>query len=192
MTIERIGCGAGSRELAEQANVLRLFIGSSNVETAADQVWVVETNLDDTSGEMIGYCISQLWQAEVLDVYTTAIQMKKNRPGTLLTVLCPLEKIEAVEQIMFRETGTLGIRRWPASRHKLHRQPHRVETAWGPIEGKLGWISGQQPSFSPEFESCSRVAAAQGVPLRAVYEAAHKAFAEGRIPGGDSASGQGP
>jgi uncharacterized protein (DUF111 family) len=178
MTIERIGCGAGSRELAEQANVLRLYVGTSEAETAADQVWVVETNLDDTSGELIGYCISQLWQAEVLDVYTTAIQMKKNRPGTLLTVLCPLEKVATVEQILFRETGTLGIRRWPASRHKLHRRPHRVETPWGPIEGKLGWISGQRPSFSPEFESCSRVASAQGVPLRDVYEAAHKAFAD--------------
>ena len=187
MTIERIGCGAGSRELAEQANVLRLFVGERCNDTAADQVWVVETNLDDTSGELIGYCISQLWQAEVLDVYTTAIQMKKSRPGTLLTVLCPLEKIEAVEQILFRETGTLGIRRWPASRHKLHRQPHRVETQWGAIEGKLGWISGQKPSFSPEYEACSRVAAARGVPLRAVYEAAHKAFAAGPQPGGKPA-----
>ena len=191
MTIERIGCGAGSRELAEQANVLRLFIGSDHGDTAADQVWVVETNLDDTSGEVIGYCISQLWQADVLDVYTTAIQMKKNRPGTLLTVLCPLEKIEAVEQILFRETGTLGIRRWPASRHKMHRRPHRVETGWGPIEGKLGWISGEQPSFSPEFEACSRVAAAHNVPLRAVYDAAHKAFADGPKPAGESDRGQG-
>ena len=176
MTIERIGYGAGQRDLAEQANVLRLFVGEATAAITSDQVWVVETNLDDTSGELIGYCTTRLWDAGALDVYTTSIQMKKNRPGVMLSVLCQAEKIDKVEQILFRETGTLGVRRWPVSRHKLERRQHTVETEFGPIEGKLGWIAGQPPSFSPEFESCQRVATDKGVPLKAVYEAAQKAF----------------
>ncbi len=84
MTIERIGYGAGQRDLPEQPNVLRLIVGQSSDEAAADQVWVLETNLDDISGELIGYCITRLWEAGALDVYTTAIQMKKNRPGVML------------------------------------------------------------------------------------------------------------
>jgi len=179
MKIERIGYGAGTRELPEQANLLRLFVGEAVEALAADQAWVVETNLDDVSGEVIGYATNKLWETGALDVYTTPIQMKKNRPGITLTVLCQAAQIEKVEKILFRETGTLGVRRWPVSRHKLERKPHRVETEYGPIDGKLGWIAGQEPSFSPEFESCSRVASERGLPLKEVYEAAQKAF--GRI-----------
>jgi hypothetical protein len=176
MTINRVGYGAGQRDLAEQANLLRLFVGESVDAVSSDQIWVLETNLDDTTGEVIGYCTTKLWEAGALDVYSTSIQMKKNRPGVLLSVLCPSEKIEKIERILFRETGTLGVRRWPVSRHKLERRQHLVETEWGPIEGKLGWIEGQAPSFSPEFEACQRVAAEKGVPLKAVYDAAQKAY----------------
>ncbi|MBI2826682.1 MAG: nickel pincer cofactor biosynthesis protein LarC [Planctomycetia bacterium] len=176
MTVERIGYGAGQRDLVEQANLLRLFVGEASDAATSDQVWVLETNLDDTSGEVIGYCTTKLWEAGALDVYTTAIQMKKNRPGVMLSVLCQADKVEKIEKIVFRETTTLGVRRWPVSRHKLERKEHTIQTEWGPIEGKLGWIAGQPPSFSPEFESCKRVAAEKNVPLKAVYEAAQKAF----------------
>lgn len=176
MTIERIGYGAGQRDLEEQANVLRLFVGEAADGAAADQVWVVETNLDDVPGEVVGYCTTKLWEAGAVDVYTTAIQMKKNRPGVTLTALCPAEAIDKVERTIFRETGTLGVRRWPASRRKLERKPHTVETDLGPIEGKLGWIDGGAASFSPEYESCAKTAEARGVPLRDVYDAARRAF----------------
>lgn len=178
MKIERIGYGAGQRDLTEQANLLRLFVGEADDRAAGEQVWVIETNLDDISGELVGYCTTKLWEAGALDVYTTAIQMKKNRPGITLSILCHAPQIEKLEKILFRETTTLGVRRWPVSRHKLERKPHQVQTQWGPIEGKLGWIAGQPPSFSPEYESCSRVATEHGVPLKAVYEAAQKAFDE--------------
>ncbi len=177
MKVEQIGYGAGTRELPEQANLVRLFVGESVEAMHADQVWVAETNLDDVSGEVIGYATTKLWEAGALDVYTTAIQMKKNRPGVTLTVLCQPAQLEKIEKILFRETGTLGVRRWPVSRHKLERKAHQVETEYGPIEGKLGWIAGQEPGFSPEFESCSRVANERGLPLKEVYEAAQKAFA---------------
>jgi uncharacterized protein (TIGR00299 family) protein len=177
MRIARIGCGAGTRELAEQPNILRLMIGTAADETATlEQIWVVETNLDDASGELIGYCTSRLWEAGALDVYTAAIQMKKNRPGVVLSVLCNAADIERIEAVLFRETTTLGVRRWPVSRRKLDRRRHEVTTLWGPIDGVLALLPGHPPSFSPEFESCRRVAEERKLPLRAVIEAAQRAF----------------
>ena len=191
MRIARIGCGAGSRDLDRQPNLLRLIVGESvdstgaesDVALPADQVWVVETNLDDTSGELIGYCTSLLWDAGALDVYTTGIQMKKNRPGVKLSVLCRERDIRPVEAILFAETTTLGVRRWPVSRHVLDRRPHQVQTEWGAIEGKIGWLSGEPPRFSPEFESCRRMAAERDVPLREVYEMAKRAFDISEVSG---------
>jgi uncharacterized protein (TIGR00299 family) protein len=176
MLVERIGYGAGQKDLDEQANVLRLFVGEAVEAAGEDDVWVLETNLDDTSGELIGYCTTRLWEAGVLDVYTTGIQMKKNRPGVKLSILCRASTADAVETILFEETTTLGVRRWPVSRSVLVRRAHRVETPWGPIEGKLSWAARGTPRFAPEFESCRRVAGERGVPLRTLYEAAHKAF----------------
>jgi pyridinium-3,5-bisthiocarboxylic acid mononucleotide nickel chelatase len=178
MKIQRIGYGAGQKDLAERPNILRILAGEA-VESPAEQsdhVCVLETNLDDTSGELIGYCTTRLWEAGALDVFTTAIQMKKNRPGVTLTVLCRPADAAAVEDILFRETTTLGVRRWTAARTVLRRQPHSVDTPWGPIEGKVGWLRDGPPRFAPEFESCRRVAEEQRVPLREVYEAAQKAF----------------
>ena len=179
MTIEAIGYGAGQRDLPQQANILRLLVGATaDLPQTPDSIWVLETNLDDASGEVIGHCIAQLWAAGPLDVYSTAIQMKKNRPGVKLSILCGLEKIAAMEAIVFRETGTLGIRRWPAARHVLPREVRQVATAWGPIDGKLGRLADGSLHFAPEYESCRRIAAEHQVPLREVYAAAQQAFAQ--------------
>jgi pyridinium-3,5-bisthiocarboxylic acid mononucleotide nickel chelatase len=179
MKIEQIGYGAGQKDFGERPNILRLIIGEA-IEEAADtngnQVCVLETNIDDISGELVGHCISLLWEAGALDVYTTAIQMKKNRPAVKVTVLCQPGDATAMEDILFSETGTLGVRRWTASRQVLRRQPHTVTTPWGPIEGKIAWLRSGLPRFSPEFESCRRVAAAHHLPLQDVYETAQKAF----------------
>jgi uncharacterized protein (TIGR00299 family) protein len=179
MTMETIGFGAGDRDLKEQPNVLRLIIGQSNGQIAGDVVWVLETNLDDISGEVVGHTTAKLFEAGALDVYTTSIQMKKNRPGVLLSVLAPADLCTKLEKIIFRETGTLGIRRWQACRHKLERRPHTVETPLGPIEGKLAVLPDGGTSFSPEFEACRRVATEKNVPLKDVYEAAMRAFGNG-------------
>ncbi len=176
MTIQRIGCGAGQRDLDAQPNLLRLFLGTAAQAVEADQVWVLETNLDDSSGELVGYCAARLFDAGALDVFTSAIQMKKGRPGVKLSVLCRPGDVAAMESILFAETTTLGVRRWPASRHVLARRPHTVQTPWGPVEGKLGFPGEGPPRFAPEFESCRRVAVDRGLPLPAVYEAAQKAF----------------
>src|SRR5262245_17795187 len=176
MTIERIGLGAGDRDLKEQPNILRLIVGQADGKMASDQVWVLETNLDDISGEVVGHTTGRLFEAGALDVYTTSIQMKKNRPGVLLSVLAPAELVAKLEKIIFRETSTLGIRRWQACRHKLERRPHTVESPLGPIEGKLAVLPDGGQSFSPEFEACRRIAGEKNVPLKDVYEAAMRAF----------------
>ena len=202
MTVERIGCGAGQRDIEEQPNILRLFVGQTaeppacsetdqdghDGQDGAECCWMLETNLDDISGELIAYCAERLRVAGALDVFTTAVTMKKNRPGVVLSVLCRESDLESLETIIFDETTTLGLRRWPVSRRVLRRRPHEVETAWGPVIGKIAWPGSEQdsglagesdetrPRFSPEFESCRQVAQRHGVPLRRVYEAARATF----------------
>jgi uncharacterized protein (TIGR00299 family) protein len=176
MTIEAVGYGAGSRDLQQQPNVLRLFVGHDAAAFDTDEAWMLETNLDDVAGEMVGYCIGRLWSAGALDVFTTPVQMKKDRPGVRLAVLCDLAQVEKLETILFQETGTLGIRRWPVARHKLRRQPHRVRTHWGEVQGKLGRLPDGTASFAPEYDACREIAQRHGVPLREVYRAALGAF----------------
>ena len=184
MTIERIGYGAGRRELAEQPNILRLFVGQAASLPAqsaqSDQVWVLETNLDDLPAEVIGYCYDLLFAAGAVDVFTTPIFMKKNRPGVLLSVLAPEAALPSLEEILFRETMTFGIRRYPVERHKLQRRPCTVETPWGPVQGKLGWLEGKPPIFTPEYEDCARLARHHGVPLREVYKQAQQAYSDSK------------
>ena len=176
MSIQEIGYGAGTRDLEEQANLLRLFVGVLPHAVQTDEVTVLETNLDDVSGEVIAHCTSLLAEAGALDVYTTAIQMKKNRPASKLTVLCSSELVVKMEQILFRETSTLGVRRWVASRHKLERSPFEVATQWGKIAGKLATLPDGSTSFSPEFEACRIAAEHHQVALNLVYQAARDAF----------------
>ena len=176
MRIQAIGYGAGQRELAEQPNLLRVFVGTVAAAAETDRVWVLETNLDDLPGELIGYCTEQLLAAGALDVFTTPIGMKKNRPGVLLSVLCAEGQVEPVEDVLFRETATFGIRRYAAERSKLQRRSHVVQTPFGPVQGKLGWRAGSPPIFAPEYEDCRRVAAQKGAALREVYAAAVRGF----------------
>jgi uncharacterized protein (DUF111 family) len=178
LTIECIGHGAGRREFVEQPNLLRLFVGNSETPADRDQVWVLETNLDDVPAEVIGYCYDLLLGAGALDVFSTPIFMKKNRPGVLFSVLAPEAALAALEEILFRETSTLGIRRYPVRRHKLLRRMCTVDTVWGPIQGKLGGLPGQTPVFSPEYEDCARIARLHGVPWREVDAAAKRAYAD--------------
>src|SRR5207249_9661419 len=127
-------------------------------------------------------CYERLLAEGALDVFSTPIFMKKNRPGVLLSVLAPEEVLSALEEILFRETTTFGIRRYVVTRHKLNRRSCTVSTPWGPVQGKLGWLEGRPPVFSPEYEDCARVAREQGVALREVYMQAQKAYLEQPAP----------
>jgi uncharacterized protein (TIGR00299 family) protein len=169
MTVERIGHGAGTKDFKTQPNVLRLLVGTSANPAEADTVWMLETNLDDVPGEIIGYTTERLFEAGALDVWTSAIQMKKNRPGVLLGVLAPTEKMSALESVLFRETGTFGVRRYAAQRSKVHRETVTVETPWGPVKAKRGWRDGHG-IITPEYDDCARLAREYSVPLREVYQ----------------------
>lgn len=185
MTITSIGHGAGGRDLPDQANMLRLFLGQTAAASSdSDRVWMLETNLDDLPGEMVGYTMDQLLAAGALDAFLIPIQMKKNRPGVIISALCVEADVPALEAILFRETTTLGIRRYQVSRHKLRREAATVDTPeFGPVQGKLGWLEGHPPSFHPEFGDCARIASERDVPLRTVYQAASDAAqALGRGP----------
>jgi pyridinium-3,5-bisthiocarboxylic acid mononucleotide nickel chelatase len=180
MSIQTIGVGAGTRELLEQANVLRLTIGTST-ESDADEIRPetiqrLETNLDDVSGEVVGYCTELLMAAGAVDVYTTPIQVKKNRPGIIFSVLCHTENLAEIREILFRETGTLGIRHETIHRFVLQRELHKVTTPWGRIDGKLITQPDGSKTFTPEFESCKKAAIENQVTLQDVFSAATAAF----------------
>ena len=176
MTVERIGCGAGKKDFLEQPNILRVFVGTAaDVPAAdADTVVVLETNLDDVSPEVVGYCFDRLFAAGALDVFAVPVQMKKNRPGVLLSVLAPPAAVGALELVLFRETGTLGVRRHTAQRSKLHREAVTAPTPWGPVKAKRGWREGLEV-VTGEYEDCARLAREHGVPLRDVYAAVARA-----------------
>lgn len=176
MTIEKIGIGAGDKEFKEQGNVLRMIVGNADSVSLIDQVQVLETNLDDTTGEIVGHTVNALLEAGAFDVYTTSIQMKKNRPATKLTILCSSEKKSELESIVFRETTTLGIRHWPARRSILAREDHTVQTQWGSVPGKR--IVGPDGAirFSPEYDACAEVASEANVSIREVMRIATNAF----------------
>ncbi len=179
MSIESIGYGAGDRQLEQQPNILRVLVGQSvgqSGESSSREVCILETNLDDISGEIVAHCGTLLMEAGALDVYTTAIQMKKNRPAVKVTVLCGKQQQTQMEAILFRETGTLGIRRWTAGRTILEREQVEVDTQWGTVRGKTARLQDGVIRFSPEFESCRQIASANKVAVRDVFQAAIRAF----------------
>ncbi len=185
MTIERIGYGAGKRDFPQQPNILRLLVGSTPAVTEHDQVWVIETNLDDCTPEIIGYCFDQLLGAGALDVYTIPIQMKKQRPGMMLGVLAEDAYLATIEAILFRETGTFGVRKYRAERSKRQRSIAEVNTPWGPVRVKHGWRDGQGHLVTPEYEDCARLAQQHQVPLREIYAAVQRASQEAKeVAGG--------
>jgi len=176
MTIDRIGYGAGTMELPGRANLLRIFVGEATLNPLCDVVTLLETNLDDVTGEVIGYTKQLLMQSGALDVYTTSIAMKKDRPGTVLSVLCRPQDADTLSSLLFAQTATLGIRRSQMERVKQSRSECTVETPWGEVGGKIAWLPGEPATFSPEFEDCATLAQSAGVTLREVMRAAIVTF----------------
>ena len=177
MTVETIGYGAGTRELDDRANVLRLIVGeTTGVESSGDSVMLLETNLDDVTGEVLGYTKRQLLAAGALDVYTTPIQMKKDRPAVMLSVICAPQDVGKLETILFSETQTFGIRRQRIQRSIRERMALTVETDFGPVKGKVGWRGEEPAIFTAEYDDCVEIAKAHNLPLRDVYMAAQIAF----------------
>jgi uncharacterized protein (TIGR00299 family) protein len=172
---QKTGYGAGTMEIPNQPNILRLIIGETAVDAGSDTVMVLETNLDTVTGQTVGYLIEQLLAAGALDVIAIPVQMKKSRPGILLQVLCTQDGISVMERMIFTETGTLGIRRYPVQRTKLHREVSKVKTPYGIIRLKTGRLDGKLVSISPEYDDCRQAAQKYNVPLKKVIsETSHR------------------
>ena len=179
MTVSAIGYGAGSRDLKEQPNVLRVFLGESaevapGVEEAT--VTVLEANLDDMSPLLGGYFMEQALEAGALDVFYTPVQMKKDRPGLMLTVLCPPDRVAALTTLIFEQTTTIGLRFYQARRRVLERSFVTVDTSLGPVRIKLAKLNGRVLNAAPEYDDCQRLAREKAVPLKQVLAEAQFCF----------------
>ena len=183
MRIDKTGYGAGTRDFSGHANVLRITVGETLAEALAGEgtrathlstetVTVLEANLDDMNPQVFGYLMDRLLDAGALDVFSTPVQMKKNRPGTLLTVLAKPASADELSQIIFAETTTLGVRRREESREVLARKFVTVSTRFGDVRMKLASLNGSVSHYAPEYEDCRRIAAEQRVPLKLVMQEA--------------------
>jgi len=180
---EKIGYGIGTRDCKTRPNVLRACLGKAEASVSAagndwetDRVTVLETNLDDISSEALGHFMQGVLSSGALDVFFTPVQMKKNRPGTLLTILCVASDADRFTETILRETTAFGVRRTQADRRKLKRETKTVQTEHGPVEIKIGWLNGEAVQIAPEFDSCRKLAEQTGAPLRIIHSAAVKAF----------------
>jgi uncharacterized protein (TIGR00299 family) protein len=176
---QRVGFGVGGRDNKSRPNVLRAVLGQTSSVAAhdweSDTISVLETNLDDVNPELLGHFVDLAMSAGALDVAYAPVQMKKNRPGVLLSVLCATADADKFCEMILRETSAFGVRRSVAERRKLRREFATVKTPYGEVTMKIGRLDGKVVQTAPEFESCKKLAAEKNVPLKAVYEAARKA-----------------
>ena len=185
MKIQKSGYGAGSRDFRGHPNVLRLTVGEANsssavagaiLKTASDTISVLEANLDDLNPQVFGYVMDRLLEEGALDAFGVPVQMKKNRPGTLLTVLCKPEHAAKLTRLIFAETTTLGVRRREEARQTLARRWENVHTAWGEVRIKIASMNGTITNYAPEYEDCRKIAAQHKVPLKTVMQEAARAY----------------
>ncbi len=180
MKIEKSGYGAGTREFAGHPNVVRLTIGESAstlaAKTASDNVTVLEANLDDLNPQVFGYVMDRLLEEGALDAFGMPVQMKKSRPGTLLTVLCKPEDASKLSQLIFTETTTLGVRRRDEARQTLARRWENVSTKWGDVRIKIASMNGTVTNYAPEYEDCRHIASQHHVPLKTVIQEASRLY----------------
>lgn len=184
LVARKIGFGLGTRDNKTRPNVLRAILGETTAEAGessandwqTDTIAVLETNLDDINAEILGHFVEQAFAAGALDVFHTPIQMKKNRPGVLLTVLCAAAETDKFTELMLRETSAFGVRRSVAERRKLQREFVTVKTSYGEVTVKVGKLNGKILQATPEYESCKKLAECTKVPLKTIYEAAQKAM----------------
>ena len=206
MKIEKAGYGAGTRDFPEHPNLLRLTIGeaeptlpqsaredgepdgasaspSASPSTSSERIAVLEANLDDLSPQVLAYAMERLLAEGALDVFSVPVQMKKSRPGALLTVLAKMEDANRLTRLIFAETTTLGVRRREEQRQTLSRRWETVDTSWGPVRIKIANMNGTVSNYAPEYEDCRTLAEAQHVPLKQVMEEAVRAYAGGKKGG---------
>ena len=186
MKIAKSGYGAGTRDFPGHANVVRLTIGEAiptlAAKTSQETIAVLEANLDDLNPQVFGYVMDRLLEEGALDVFGMPVQMKKNRPGTLLTVLCKPEDAAKLTQLVFTETTTLGVRQRLEQRQVLARRWVTVPTPWGDVRMKIASMNGTVTNYAPEYEDCRRIATEQHVPLKAVMQEATQVYLQTHKP----------
>jgi len=180
MKIEKSAYGAGSRDFPGYPNVVRLVVGEAApelaVKTNSEMISVLEANLDDLNPQVFGYVMDRLLEEGALDIFGVPVQMKKSRPGTLLTVLCKPEDANRLTQLIFTETTTLGVRRRDERRQTLARRWETVGTEWGDVRIKIASMNGTVTNYAPEYEDCRRIAVEHHVPLKTVMQEAARAY----------------
>ncbi len=181
MTLERVGYGAGSRDLPDRPNVLRLWLGQGVAQGTPPRV-LLETNVDDMTGEMLGYVLEKLLTGGAADAWLTPVQMKKGRPGIVLSVICAEAQEEALARLLLRETTTLGVRVRPVHRWEAEREVVEFESSLGPAAVKVKRLPDEPPHVAPEYEVCKRLAESSALPLAEVYRIV-KSEAEERLAG---------
>jgi len=180
MTTDKVGYGAGARDFPGHANVLRLCVGETQAAESAglaeEEIAILEANLDDLNPQLIGYIVDLALAEGARDVFTTPVQMKKNRPGVLLTVVAKPEHEGKLRALLFRESSTLGIRTRHERRHALARRHEAVVTRWGEVRMKVGSVNGTVSQYAPEYEDCRRIAVTHHVPLKTVMQEAIRLY----------------
>jgi uncharacterized protein (DUF111 family) len=171
MRLERIGSGAGGKDFSDCPNILRAFLGSAEQEWGTgDGVVVAETNIDDSTSEVLGYVMERLLEEGALDVFFSPIQMKKNRPATQLSFLCRPQQLDSLTRLVLTETSAIGLRHYRAGRIILERRVEERQTPFGPVHFKLVFDNGLLLRAAPEYEECRRIARERGIPCREVME----------------------
>jgi pyridinium-3,5-bisthiocarboxylic acid mononucleotide nickel chelatase len=179
MTVSAIGYGAGAADLEGQPNVLRIMVGESAEKAVPgydEEISVIEANLDDMNPQIYGYFLEKALAAGALDVYTTPVQMKKNRPGTLLTVLCKPQDANDLMSLIFAETTTFGARTFRVQRRTLPREHVKVSTTFGDVRIKLSRVNGRILHVAPEYDDCRKLAVEKNVPLQRVITEALRRY----------------
>ena len=176
MSIEQVGYGAGERDHPGTPNVLRVLIGRAADRPDTDRVAVIECEIDDMNPQIFGTVMEGLYAAGALEVFYVPVQMKKNRPGTLLTAIAPPERRAALADVIFRETTTIGLRHYEVERECLRRDIVSVDTPVGAIRFKLAWRDGRIVNAVPEFDDCAALAAANRLPVKDVQAIAVQAY----------------
>ena len=180
MTIDRVGYGAGDRDLPGTPNVLRVLVGESTDQPHTERIVVLQSEIDDMNPQLFGLVMERLYAAGALEVYFASVQMKKNRPGTLLTILARPEQREELSAIVFRETTTIGVRYHEVLRERLEREIVPVDTPLGTVRFKIARLGDTIVNAAPEFEDCLRIASERSVPVKDVQAAANKAYLDTR------------
>lgn len=164
MTVDRIGWGAGARNLPDRPNLLRLFLGEEGPDYVGE--WLLETNIDDSTPEILGHVQGLLLENGALDVWMTPIYMKKNRPGVMLSLVCGGEQVPAMKNLIFSETTAIGLREFPAHRTRLERRTETVMTSLGQVRVKVALLEGEVVNRAPEFEEVRQLALKHGIPVK--------------------------